>query len=241
MHIVSWQKRNNAGCADTQHNDTHKHLHTRHTQDPSCATHWLSRPAFVGLLATALQAAPHAANVRIVTSAAVTGVRRAAAGGSGAGGRVQVDIEGADGAVTTYAPSLLLGCDGVGSAVRCALQRWAEADPSLRAAAGSFAPVSLECPSAGLRFKVLPLPPCPTLRDGTEMANTRCVAYWIIIYLLFTHLAMQRRRSVSWFQLCSWWAKFCAALHCLRPKLLRHTPHTALCCYVCLTTPPHHT
>jgi 2-polyprenyl-6-methoxyphenol hydroxylase-like FAD-dependent oxidoreductase len=84
---------------------------------------------------------------------------------------VVVEYEGPGGARGALRPALLLGCDGVDSSVRSALQEWAREDPGLRAAAGSFEPRRVPCPSAGLRFKVLQLPPRPALRDGGALEN----------------------------------------------------------------------
>ena len=152
--------------------DGRKEQRSQTVKDATRATHWLPRPTFVGLLAAALEAAPHAARVRVVTSAAVTAVRRVVGGGSSGSESVEVDVEGPGGATVTLRPALLLGCDGVASPVRAALQEWAAEDAAMRAAAGTFEARALPCPSAGLRFKVLPLPPQPRLRDGTVLANS---------------------------------------------------------------------
>lgn len=155
---------------------TQTHARARGAQDPTRATHWLPRAAFVGLLASALGAPPHAANVRIVTGATVSVVRRTqhTEPGAPAGGGVEVEVALDGGGTLTLRPPLLLGCDGVASSVRAALQAWAAEDAAVAAGGRTFGAVEIPCPSAGLRFKVLQLPAAPKLRDGTELTNTRC-------------------------------------------------------------------
>ncbi|KAI8471204.1 MAG: hypothetical protein J3K34DRAFT_520699 [Monoraphidium minutum] len=137
-------------------------------KDAKRGTHWLPRAAFVGLLAGALARSEHAANVRVVTNARVSALRRTPGG-------VEADVSvsppgGGAEQVVTIRPRLLVGADGAASAVREALEAWAADDGALRAA-GSFRLVEAPCPSAGLRFKVLPMPPNPVLRDGTALPN----------------------------------------------------------------------
>ncbi|PNH05348.1 hypothetical protein TSOC_008421 [Tetrabaena socialis] len=65
-------------------------------------------------------------------------------------------IDSRTGARLAFAPRLLLGADGLNSGVRAALEGWAPAaglDPA------RFRPTVLDSASAGLRFKVLQLPP----------------------------------------------------------------------------------
>jgi hypothetical protein len=132
-------------------------------QDPSRTNHWLPRAAFTRLLARAVRSPPYSGRVTIETSSAVKALRR------GPGG-VEVVVAGPGGEVV-YKPQLVLGCDGANSAVRAALREWAAGDAALREAYGSFETTSLPCLSAGLRFKVLPLPANPALKDGEALEN----------------------------------------------------------------------
>ncbi|KAL1522435.1 hypothetical protein AB1Y20_017424 [Prymnesium parvum] len=59
----------------------------------------------------------------------------------------------------TFAPRLLLGCDGANSLVRSSLAAWGE--PSSRA----FTPVRLPSPSAELQYKMLLVPPSFVLKN----------------------------------------------------------------------------
>jgi hypothetical protein len=101
--------------------------------------------------------------VRVVTDSSVKAMRR------GPGG-VEVVVAGPGGDATVK-PRLILGCDGANSAVRASLREWASGDAALREAFGTFETTSLPCISAGLRFKVLPLPANPKLKDGAELEN----------------------------------------------------------------------
>ncbi|GBF90815.1 FAD-binding monooxygenase [Raphidocelis subcapitata] len=148
--------------------DGRKEQRQQSVKDPTRHTHWLPRPAFVRILANALGRPPFSSRVRVITGASVTAVRRS----NTPGGGVVVEYEAPGGARAALRPALLLGCDGVDSSVRAALEGWADADPRLRAAAGSFSPRRVPCPSAGLRFKVLQLPPRPALRDGSALENS---------------------------------------------------------------------
>ncbi|KAG2423610.1 hypothetical protein HYH02_015310 [Chlamydomonas schloesseri] len=76
----------------------------------------------------------------------------------------------ASGRAMAFAPRLLVGADGVNSEVRKALEDWAARGDSSSGAtttttsgrpprSSAFQPVVLDSPSAGLRFKVLQLPP----------------------------------------------------------------------------------
>ena len=67
---------------------------------------------------------------------------------------------------TVYAPRLLLGCDGLNSCVRAAMAEWSDTAE----AAARFAPVALPSPSAGLRYKMLRVPPTFALRNMTKRA-----------------------------------------------------------------------
>jgi hypothetical protein len=130
--------------------------------------------------------------------AAGGGAAAAAAGGAGAAApaagqqqRLVVEVErllGPGGEVserTTLRPQLVLGCDGVNSLVRRTLAAWQAEDGAAGAAAGgggagssrgSFSMRELPGPSTGLRFRMLMLPPSPSLRSGFVLHNDRNVA-----------------------------------------------------------------
>jgi 2-polyprenyl-6-methoxyphenol hydroxylase-like FAD-dependent oxidoreductase len=175
------------------------------TKDPSVATHWMPRASLMKVLAGGLsefnaeaEAKAAAASssssssssspsttpapVEVLTSSRVVALERVTddqgrervavrvevGGGSGRGGPAVV-------ATRLFYPSLVLGCDGIGSIVRKTLQMWAAEDgeeskgrgqASAASSPSTFGLRSYPSPAAGLRFKVLRLPPNPTLRDG---------------------------------------------------------------------------
>jgi 2-polyprenyl-6-methoxyphenol hydroxylase-like FAD-dependent oxidoreductase len=138
-------------------------------------------------------AAAAAAAVEVLTSSRVVGLERVTDAQGRARVAVRVEVGGGSGrggpavvATRTFYPSLVLGCDGIGSLVRKALQRWAAEDDleagaaaAAAAAAGgprrgrgrapTFGVRSYPSPASGLRFKVLRLPPNPALRDGATV------------------------------------------------------------------------
>ena len=59
-----------------------------------------------------------------------------------------------------FAPRLLLGCDGLDSRVRAALQEWSGDD--------AYEPVCLPSPSAGLQYRMLLVPPSFALANLTS-------------------------------------------------------------------------
>ncbi|MEW5315310.1 MAG: hypothetical protein WDW38_006750 [Sanguina aurantia] len=95
---------------------------------------------------------------------------RAVNGGGGYGGYqiqspgpVQVSVTiGDSGETRTWTPTLLVGADGMDSVVRRALREWDEAQSG--PAAERFKMVEKPSASAGLRYKVLILPPNPEVQ-----------------------------------------------------------------------------
>jgi kynurenine 3-monooxygenase len=73
-----------------------------------------------------------------------------------------------------FAPSLLVGCDGLRSVVRNTLAEW---DTS---GLNKFQMQLFPCDSAGLRYKVLSLPPKPPLDDSGEEYAVSEMAYVVL-------------------------------------------------------------
>lgn len=78
--------------------------------------------------------------------------------------KIKIVAEGIKGNVLTFEPHLLVGGDGINSIVRQTLLKWDKSDRS-----DKFQMKQFPCGSAGLRYKVLTLPPkLPLDRSGSE-------------------------------------------------------------------------
>ncbi|KAG2487276.1 hypothetical protein HYH03_014117 [Edaphochlamys debaryana] len=137
---------------------------------------WLPRTAFLRALSSGLRTAEAAGRVSLLHNTEAADIRLGAAPAPGpaspsspAASRPAITVTATDittGASRTFAPRLLVGADGMNSAVRAALERHEEEERGAGAAAaagaggeGRFRPVVLDSPAAGLRFRVLQLPP----------------------------------------------------------------------------------
>lgn len=148
------------------------------TKDPNVATYWMPRASLMKVLVGGLEGwnkqSPSKQNnqVEVLTSSRVVAVER-----DRSTGRVAVTVEvGKSRDKKTLYPSLVLGCDGINSVVRKALERWAKEDGKGEDQAPTFSLRSYPSPAAGLKFKVLRLPPNPKLQptkgdDSTTLRN----------------------------------------------------------------------
>lgn len=104
-------------------------------------SYWVPRHAFVGLL---LDAARSRSGIRLLLGTQIDALEREPAG--------ELAVRLASGAsVPRTAGSLLVGADGMRSAVRAQLEEW-------DGGRGGFSPRQFDSPAAGLRYKVLTLP-----------------------------------------------------------------------------------
>ncbi|MEM7701974.1 MAG: NAD(P)/FAD-dependent oxidoreductase [Pseudomonadota bacterium] len=110
---------------------------------PTC--YWTTRRALLTMLYEAIEARV-SDRIDVRYSHQVNGLGRAP------DGRLQVLLSGAEGAVETLTPDLMLACDGLGSVVRKGLSEQPEAP------AGAFDMIATPSLSTGLRYKVLNLP-----------------------------------------------------------------------------------
>ncbi|EFJ46001.1 hypothetical protein VOLCADRAFT_93787 [Volvox carteri f. nagariensis] len=139
-------------------------------KDSSRASVWLPRRAFLRALHSGLAEAEQQGRVRIMYDAKVTNIELAAPGRGHASAAVlpiavHVREAGGAGRELCFTPRLLVGADGAASEVRQALELWA---PTAGLPEGTFSPVVLDSPSAGLRYKVLNLPPNPPFRTKQQ-------------------------------------------------------------------------
>jgi len=110
-------------------------------KDATRNSYWLPRHVFVRLLLSAAEREPR---IRLVAGASLEALRREPSGlfsAHGASGDSSFEVHG----------KLLVGADGIRSAVRAQLEEW-------DGGRGSFVPREFDSPAAGLRYKVLTLP-----------------------------------------------------------------------------------
>lgn len=69
---------------------------------------------------------------------------------------------------TRFVPKLVLGCDGINSLVRANLKEWRASEGG---DASIFEPVLLDSPSAGLKYKMLPMPPSFAIRNLSSVVT----------------------------------------------------------------------
>ena len=110
--------------------------------------YWIPRQQLCALLARNLPT-----SVRTLYGTELQEVLRTAEGG------IEVAFSRADGTSERVRPTLLVGADGLGSAVRAKCAEWSAADASLGATADDFTIRELPSPSSGLNYKMLRLPP----------------------------------------------------------------------------------
>ncbi|EFJ45903.1 hypothetical protein VOLCADRAFT_31042, partial [Volvox carteri f. nagariensis] len=144
-------------------------------KDSSRASVWLPRRAFLRALHSGLAEAEQQGRVRIMYDAKVTNIELAAPGRGRASAAVlpiavHVREAGGAGRELCFTPRLLVGADGAASEVRRALELWA---PTAGLPEGTFSPVVLDSPSAGLRYKVLNVPPNPPGSSHRVLPNSQ--------------------------------------------------------------------
>ncbi|KXZ50097.1 hypothetical protein GPECTOR_18g73 [Gonium pectorale] len=144
---------------------------------------WLPRRAFLRALHGGLAEAERSGRVALLHSTKLVSVHLApplpppgSGGGAAEAPATQSQpphpvlvrsVETDSGRERLFAPRLLVGADGAHSDVRCALEEWA---PGAGMPAEQFRPVVLDSPAAGLRYKVLQLPPSPPFRRPAAAA-----------------------------------------------------------------------
>eukprot|EP00908_Phaeocystis_cordata_P010925 Transcript_21772.p1 GENE.Transcript_21772~~Transcript_21772.p1 ORF type:complete len:385 (+),score=129.14 Transcript_21772:422-1576(+) len=142
---------------------------------------WIPRAALLGLLAREAQDA----GVSLVYGASLSEVRPAAA----ATERLTAVVGDEDGnPQQSFAPRLLLGCDGLDSRVRASLQAWAPQEE-----AEEYEPVRLPSPSAGLQYKMLLVPPSFELANLSRADAPRVVTEAQSAYSIPGRKAPRRR------------------------------------------------
>ncbi|GLC39051.1 hypothetical protein PLESTB_001287900 [Pleodorina starrii] len=143
-------------------------------KDATRSNVWLPRRAFLTALYDGLAEAEQNGRVRLLNNVQVTHIHLAKRSGSetagaatagGAAGTAPIVVHARDAAAggveLRFAPRLLVGADGLQSEVRRALEEWA---PGAGLVPERYRPVVLDSPAAGLRYKVLRLPPNPPFR-----------------------------------------------------------------------------
>jgi len=123
-------------------------------KDDAQTTYWLPRHRFVQLLSLGLEGSKA---TRILCGTAVTDISEDSEEG------LVVTIESNDGETRRLRPRLLLGCDGLNSKVRAAMDEWTQ---------GGFTMHKLPSGSSELRYKVLSLPPGFALDHSGAKAKT---------------------------------------------------------------------
>eukprot|EP00240_Pyramimonas_obovata_P002041 CAMPEP_0118937130 /NCGR_PEP_ID=MMETSP1169-20130426/21701_1 /TAXON_ID=36882 /ORGANISM="Pyramimonas obovata, Strain CCMP722" /LENGTH=530 /DNA_ID=CAMNT_0006880667 /DNA_START=207 /DNA_END=1796 /DNA_ORIENTATION=- len=113
-------------------------------KDDEHTTHWIPRHKFVGVLSDGVER-KQPSSITTLFNTTVTEIRQ-----DDAEGLVVWTQESDTGEEKCHRPHLLLGCDGLKSQVRDALDGFSE---------GAFHMQEYPSPSAGLRYKVLSLPP----------------------------------------------------------------------------------
>lgn len=138
---------------------------------------WLSRRDFLRTLYGGLAGSEQEGRVQLLYDTTVTAIELVGGNGSAPASSssssppiVVHATEESSGRTRSFAPRLLVGADGLRSEVRQALQRWA---PKVGRSAEHFTPVLMNSPAAGLKFKVLSLPPNPPFRSQLPNRNSR--------------------------------------------------------------------
>ncbi|GAX80168.1 hypothetical protein CEUSTIGMA_g7606.t1 [Chlamydomonas eustigma] len=123
-------------------------------KDSSKQVYWLPRKNFLNVLQQRVDAMPPG-SIKLHHNSSCTAITRNEAGA------IQVSAV-VDGMPHKFETRLLVGADGINSLVRQTLVQW---DHS-----GRFDMHSVDSPSAGLKYKIMTLPPNPTVsKDGSVM------------------------------------------------------------------------
>lgn len=101
------------------------------------------------------------------------------------GNRLEIIAESVDQKQFTLTPNLVVGCDGLNSIVRQTLHQW-EQDKS-----DDFEMQQFDSPSAGLKYKVLTLPPRFPLSERKEDISKSTMAYGI------RSIFKERKKAIS--------------------------------------------
>lgn len=131
--------------------------------------YWMTRAHLLALLQEALNRRNTDGRVTLLYGHRLEQIQRAE------DGALQVRVEGADSGGQIFTPRLLLGCDGLNSAVRMGLQELAA--PGSQTERADFAMTRFPSPSAELRYKVLTLPPRFAVSGSDEGVSDHTLAY----------------------------------------------------------------
>ena len=131
---------------------------------PVC--YWTTRRALLTMLYEAIQE-KGSERLRVLYGHSVAGLERDESG------QASVRIRDREGTETQISPDLILGCDGLNSAIRSELEIQPEV-PS-----GHFDMIAGDSISAGLRYKVLNLPSRFTTKDGSTAVDDNRMSYII--------------------------------------------------------------
>lgn len=134
--------------------------------DPSLKTaYWITRKTFVNLLYAEIEK-NWQDFITVIFNAKCLEINKIL-DNEGKSEKLKVTAEIKNGETLTFEPSLLVGCDGLNSIVRNTLKQWDE--PSSNRFEMNYFPSA----SAGLRYKVLTLPPrFPLDEDGKELTTS---------------------------------------------------------------------
>ena len=143
----------------------------------SVCSYWVPRQTLIHLLAQRLREA-HGPRVTTFYGTSVTEITRSDDGGVQVTLSSDADGEGAKGMQRTLRPTLLVGADGLRSAVRAKCAEWSGEDETLGAKRSDFVPVQLPSESTGLCYKMLRLPPQFRLsREDSQLKASPRQAY----------------------------------------------------------------
>ncbi len=131
---------------------------------PTCF--WTTRRAFLSMLYDAI-AEKGSDRLRVLYGHSVAAIER------GKGQSVRISVQDQNGREEVFAPTLVLACDGLNSAIRSALEQQDEVP------AGHFDMIAGSSISVGLRYKVLNLPSQFQSADGKVAINDNRMSYII--------------------------------------------------------------
>lgn len=148
-------------------------------KDRTKQTCWLSRPAFLTVLANRLHTACASGAVSVVYGVTIDEVEYADAKlhdghvnvSPSSQNAIVVHATDSKGAKTIYPADLLIGCDGINSAVRRSLEKKSELAKMIQ----------LNSPSAGLHYRIIQLPPNPPVitKEGVQHLENHLFAVLI--------------------------------------------------------------
>jgi len=140
--------------------------------DPNRKTaYWIPRSAFVRLLYEEIQRHWHD-QITVLLQAQCLRINKILTN-EGTGETLEVLVQDIQNRVDRLVPDLLIGCDGIHSIVRATLNEWDSGR------SGRFEMKQLSSPSAGLRYKVLSLPPKFPLDDHGQEHAVASMSYAI--------------------------------------------------------------